>query len=164
VSVRSVWVVLAAVVATGVIAWWMSAQGPGEAVPKSAPVSESETRASSLEPSAPPAAPRPTVANDTGEPVPAEPSPGAPSPIGPMRFEEDLPDSPSGGALREPEVTSTVPSSSVPRSRLPETRPTPDDGRPLRGPEMPLPGLPPAADPTMLPSRTPEDQGATSTR
>jgi hypothetical protein len=81
-----------------------------------------------------------------------------------MRLEEDLPDSPSGGAVREPEATSTVPSISAPRLRLPEARPPPDDGRPLRGPETPLPGLPPAADPTLLPSRPSEDQGATSTR
>ena len=154
------WIVLAAVVAIGALAWWKSAQGPGEATSTAAPVSESESRASSLELSAP----RPTVATDTDVPAPAETSPEAPSPSGPMRLGEDLPDSPIGGAVREPEVNSTVPSSSVPRLRLPETRPPPDDGRPLRGPETSLPGLPPAADPAMLPSRPPEDQGATSTR
>jgi hypothetical protein len=164
VSVRSLWAVLAAIVAIGALAWWMSAQGPGEAVPKSAPGSESDSRASSVESSAPAAETQPTVAKDAGEPVPAEPSPEAPSPIGPMRFEEELPDAPSGGALREPEETATVPSNSAPRLPLPETQSPLDDGRPLRGPEMPLPGLPPAADPTLLPSRPPEDQGATSTR
>ena len=163
-SIRSVWIVLAAVVAIGALAWWKFAQGPGEATSMPAPGSVSEGPASSPEPSVPSVERRPTVATDTDVPVPAETSPEAPSPSGPMRLGEDLPDSPIGGAVREPEATSTVPSNSVPRSRLPETRPPPDDGRPLRGPETSLPGLPPAADPTMLPSRPPEDQGATSTR
>ena len=160
-SIRSVWIVLAAIVAIGALAWWMSALGPGEPTSNSAPVGESETRAPSLESSA---APRPTGASDTGKPVPAEPSPEAPSPGGPMRLEEDLPDSPNGGAVREPEATPTEPSGAALPLRLPETRPPTYDGRPLRGPETSLPGLPPAADPTMLPSRPPEDQGATSTR
>ena len=163
-SIRSVWRVLAAIAAIGALAWWMSAQGPGEATSTPAPDSASDARESSPEPSVPSVEHRPTVATDTDAPVPDETSPEAQSPIGPMRLEEDLADSPSGGAVREPEATSTVPSSSVPRLRLPETRPPPDDGRPLRGPESTLPGLPPAADPTMLPSRPPEDQGATSTR
>jgi cytoskeletal protein RodZ len=160
----SVWTVLATIVAIGALAWWMSAQGPGEATSTPAPGSASDARTSSPQPSFPSVEPRPTVATDTGVPVPAETSPEAPSPVGPTRLEEDLPDSPSGGAVREPEATSTVPSGSAPRMRLPDTRPPPDDGRPLRGPETPLPGLPPAADPTLLPSRPPEDQGATSTR
>ena len=159
-SKRSVWKVLAAIVAIGALVWWVSAQGPDEATSTPAPRTASDARASGPEPSAPPVTPQATVAPDTDVPAPAE----APSQIGPMRPEEDLRDSPSGGVVRQPEATSTVPSSSAPRLRLPEARPPPDDGRPLRGPETPLPGLPPAADPTMLPSRPSEDQGATSTR
>ncbi len=160
-SIRSVWVVLAAIVAIGALAWWMSALGPDGPTSTSAPGRESETRAPSLESSV---APRPTVATDTKVPVPAEPSPEAPSPSGPMRLEKDLTDSPNVGAVREPEATPTEPSGAALPLRLPETRAPTDDGRPLRGPETSLPGLPPAADPTMLPSRPPEDQGATSTR
>ncbi len=163
-SIRSVWMVLAAIAAIGALAWWQSARGPGAPASRPAPSSESDSRASSLEPSAPPGEPRSTVATDTDVPLPAETSPETRLPIGPMRLEEDLSDSPSGGVVRQPEVTSTVPSSSAPRLRLPEARPPPNDGRPLRGPETPLPGLPAAADPTMLPSRPSEDQGATSTR
>ena len=162
-SIRSVWRVLAAIVAIGALAWWMSARGPGEPASMLAPGSASDARAYSPDPSVPSVEPAP-VATDTDVPLPAETSPETQSPIGPMRLEEDLPDSPIGGAVREPEAASTVPSGSASRLRLPETRPPPDDGRPLRGPEMSIPGLPPAADPAMLPSRPPEDQGATSTR
>jgi hypothetical protein len=154
--------VLAATAAVGALAWWQSARGPGEPAFRLAPGSESHPRASGAEASAPPVEPRPPVASDADVPAPAETSPEAPTPIGPMRLEEDQPESPGGGAVREPEAPATVPSGSA--LRRPETGPPPDDGRPLRGPETPLPGLPAAADPAMLPSRAPEDQGATSTR
>lgn len=76
----------------------------------------------------------------------------------------DSPEAPSGGTVREPEDASALPSSSVRRLPLPETQPLHDNVGPLRGSEAPLPGLREAADPTLLPSRPPEDQGATSTR
>lgn len=163
-SNRSVWAGLAAIVVIGALGWWVSTRGPGEAASTPAPGSASDTRASTLEPSAPRVAPPPTVATDKGEPVQTGTSPEAPSPGGPMRLAEDLLDSPGGGAVREPEATSTELSGGARPLRLPESRPPTDDGRPLRGHEAPLPGLPPAADPAVLPSRPPEDQGATSTR
>jgi hypothetical protein len=157
--------IVAAIVAAGFA--WLTSREPAElAVRESRPAAEPAAAGAVAVATAVPgppesAAPQPAT-KDRNELMTLDPPQEASS--GPMRLEEDLPDSPSGGAVREPDATSTVPSSSAPRLRLPETGPPPDDDRPLRGPEMPLPGLPPAADPTMLPSRPPEDQGATSTK
>lgn len=163
-NLRWVSITLAAIAVIGALAWRMSAQGPVDAASTPAPGGASGNGVPAREASVPSVALQPTLPTPSDAGVPPETAPEAAPTSGPMRLEEDLPDLQSGGVLREPEEASTVPSSSAQRAPLPESLPSPDDGRPLRGPETTLPGLPPAADPALLPDRPPEDQGATSTR
>jgi hypothetical protein len=163
-KLRSVWIVLVVIGGVGFAAWLMSTQGPGGAISTPVPGGASDTRVPGLEPAVPPSPPQSTHATAPGQSVPSAMSPESAMPIGPVRLEESLPDSPGNGVLRQPEAISTETSSSGERQRLPETMPSPDDGRPLREFETTLPGLTQAADPAMLPRRPPEDQGETSTR
>ena len=155
---RVLGLIVAVVAAAG--AAWLTRRGPSEVevqttVPARVPVATDSAQS--------PSGPVASMVDPQSVAVPPATDPGT-ADRNELKTLDPEPYAPSGGAVREPEPSAASPSNSVPQVRLPETRPPPVDDRPLRGPETPLPGVPPAVDPTMLPSRPPEDQGATSTR